>query len=269
MKKTSIIGITILLVFLVLGWSQGHAYNPATDVSSWAQVDKTIKHPYYRESKWSYDLYMSSGVYLFVLKSGIQPIWNASGTNARKLQSDHKFDLVTNGWYFTYHGPTNSFQPAGRIVNGIRVIRSMVKEFFSKWLDKNLAVTLIYRHKSNTVELSHNDLVVPTTGIWARYTGPQIIQSGQTLTWINANISHWQRKATRTFMIVDKDGNPHLWATIQWYTLPALAAKIQEMKVFYGQYHVINLDGWSSTSLAAGTRYWNSRARLPWFFGVK
>ncbi len=260
----------LIAIIVLLGWiSQTYAYNPATDVSSWARVDNTIKHPYYRESKWSYDLYMSSGVYLFALKSTIQPIWNASGTNARKLQSDYKFDLVTNGGYFTYHGPTNSFQPAGRIVDGIRVIRSMVKEFFSKWLDKNLAVTLIYRNKSNTVELSHNDIVVPTTGIWARYTGPQIIQSGQILTDITANISHRQRKATRTFLIIDMNGKPHLWVTIEWYTLPALAAKIQEMKVFYWKYHVVNMDWWSSTALAAGTRYWNSRSRLPWFFGVK
>jgi hypothetical protein len=153
---------------------------------------------------------MSSGVYLRVLKSGIQPIWNASGTNARKLQSDYKFDLVTNGGYFTYDGGTNTFMPAGRIVDGLRVIRSMVKEFWAKDLDKNLKVVLNYNRSNNTIRVSNSDLIVPTTGIYARYSGPQIIQSGQTLTGINANLSHRQRRATRTFMIVDKDGNPHL-----------------------------------------------------------
>jgi hypothetical protein len=259
----------IALIVLWIWINQTYAYDPATDVSSWARVDKTINHRYYRESKWSYDLYMSSGVYLFVLKSGIQPIWNASGTNAKKLQTDNAFDLVTNGGYFTYHGATNSFQPAGRIVDGVRVIRSMVKEFWAKDLDKNLKVILNYNRNSNTISLSNSDLVVPTTGIWAWYSGPQLIQSGQTLTGINANLSHRQRRAVRTFMIVDMDGKPHLWVSITGYTLPALAAKIQEMKVFYWQYHVVNMDGGSSTALAAGTRYWNTKARLPWFFGVK
>jgi hypothetical protein len=258
----------VLLWVLWLGGS-AYAYDPATDVSSWARVDKTIKHPHYRESKWSYDLYISSGVYLRVLKSPLQPIRISTGATARSLQSKYGFDLTVNGGYFTYDSPTNTFIPAGRIVDGLRVIRSMVKEFWAKDLDKNLKVVLIYNKYNNILRVTSNDLIVPTTGTYARYTGPQIIQSGQTLTWINANLSHRQRRATRTFMIVDKDGYPHLWVAIQWYTLNSLATKIQEMKVFYWQYHVINMDGWSSTAFAAGTRYWSSRVRLPWFFGVK
>lgn len=261
----------LIFIVTIYVWLIGfvYSYDPSIDVSSWAWVDRSIKHPLYRESKWPYDLYISSGTYLFVLHTWLTTTRFTNGTNARKLQSDYGFDLVINGGYFTYDKPSNSFMPAWRIVDGIRVIRSMVKEFFSKWLDKNLAVTLIYDRAKNIVSISDNDLVVPNTGTYAFYTWPQIIQSWQVMSGIDSKISHRQRKAVRTFMIIDKDGNPHLWATIQWYTLPDLAKKIQEMKVFYGQYHVINLDGWSSTSFAAGTRYWNSRARLPRFFGVK
>ena len=262
--------ITIgIIAFLMMLWWITYAYDPVIDVSSWAKVNTTIKHPLYRESMWSYDLYISSGVYLRVLNTWLTIIRSEQGSNARTIQSNNSFDLTVNGGYFTYDSQKNTFMPAGRIIDGLRVIRSMVKEFFSSWLDKNLAVTVTYDRKSNIVTVSHNDLVIPTTGIYARYTWPQIIQSGQIMTGINNKISHRQRRATRTFMIIDKDGNPHLWVTITWYTLPALAQKIKDMKVFYGSYHVINMDGGSSTSFAAGTRYRSSRKRLPWFFGVK
>lgn len=244
-------------------------YNPSTDVSVGAWVNKTIKHPRYRESQSSYDLYMSGGVYLFILNTGLNTIRNPNGTNARKLQTDLQYDLVLNGWYFTYEWSTNSFLPAWRIVDGTKVMRSMVKEFFHKSLDVNLALTVIYDKLTNKVAVSRDDLVLPRANIFAFYAGPELIQWGQVMTGINANLSHRQRKAVRTFMIIDMDGKPHLGMTNTWYTLPELAQKIKDMKVFYGSYQVINLDGGSSTSLAAGSRYWNSSARLPWFFGVK
>lgn len=247
----------------------GTIYNPATDVSSRARVKSDITHPYYRESRWSYDLYMSSGVYLFVLNTWLQTIWNTSGTNATTVQSRSAYDLVINGGYFTYDRSINGFLPAGRIVDGRHVIRSMVKEFWAPDLDPNLWVTMVYDRARNIMRAGAQDIIVPQVGTYAFYAGPWLINNGQTMTWISANISHRQRRAVRTFMIIDMDGKPHLWVTIQWYTLPALAAKIQEMKVFYWQYQVINMDGGSSTALAAGTRYWNSRARLPRFFGVK
>jgi len=245
------------------------SYNPATDVASGSRVKSDVKHPYYRESKSSYDLYMSSGVYIFTLNTWLNTIWNASGTSVIKVQSDWGYDLVTNGGYFTYDRPSNGFMPAGRIVDGWRAIQSMVKEFWAPDLDVNLWVTMIYNRLSNTMQVTNDNLVVPNQSIYAFHSWPQLIQNGKTISSISRNLSHWQRKAVRTFMVVDMDGKPHLWVTIQWYTLPALAAKIQEMKIFYGNYQVINLDGWSSTALAAGTRYWNTNARLPWFFGIK
>lgn len=266
--KLSIKLLSIIWVLLILIWYT-HAYDPSTDVSSWSWVNTSIQHKYYRESKWSYDLYMSSGVYLRVLNTWLTTTWFTSGTTARHLQSRYGFDLTINGGYFTYDKVSNSFQPAGRIVDWLRVIKSMVKEFFSNNLDVNLYVTLLYNRLNNSVSISDKDLVVPQKDIYSFYTWPQIIQSWQVMTEINNKLSHRQRKATRTFMIVDMDGNPHLWATIQWYSLPDLAKKIQEMKVFYWQYHVINLDGWSSTSFAAGSRYRSSTKRLPRFFGVK
>lgn len=244
-------------------------YNPTTDIASGSRVKSDIKHPHYRESKSSYDLYLSGGVYLFALNTGLSTVRNPRGTTAIKTQSDWGYDLVTNGAYFTYDKPSNGFLPAGRIVDGWTAIISMVKEFWAPGLDVNLAITMIYNRKTNIMQVTRDDLVVPGDNVYAFYSWPQIISNGISSPWIMRNISHRQRKAVRTFMIVDQYGHPHLWATIQWYTLPALAAKIEEMKVWTGNYQVINMDGWSSTAIAAGTRYWNTRARLPWFFGVK
>ena len=267
MKKILLI-LSIMIVNMCAMISFGEANNSWAIISSGAWVNPTIRHPRYRESRDSYDLYISSGVYLFVLNRGIQPVWNASGTSARQLQSQWSYDLVLNGGYFTYHRDTNSFQPAWRIVHHMRVIRSMVREFFHRNLDPNLAIAIKYDIWNNKVWLSRTDIIVPREWLYWFYAWPQLIQSGQIMSHVNARTSHRQRRAVRTFMIVDMDGQPHLGMTISGYTLSELARTIQQMRVFYGQYHVVNLDGWSSTSLAAGARYWNSRARLPWFFAV-
>ena len=95
-------------------------------------------------------------------------------------------------------------------MDGLRVIRSMVKEFYAPDLDPNLAMTVVYNRSSNTVAISRDDLVMPMASRYAFYAGPQLIQNGQITTNINNNTSHRQRRAVRTFMIIDMDGKPHL-----------------------------------------------------------
>lgn len=62
-------------------------------------------------------------------------------------------------------------------MDGLRVIRSMVKEFYAPNLDPNLAMTVIYNKTNNTMSVSRDDLVIPMASRYAFYAGPQLINS--------------------------------------------------------------------------------------------
>ena len=136
-------------------------------------------------------------------------------------------------------------------------------------LDKNLGVTLFHNIVTNKRSIDRTDLVIPKPWITSFYAWPLLIQSGIMQTGIFRRLSHRARPTQRTFIVIDRSQDIVFGITTWSMTLPQIMSIITGSQLFMWAYHVINIDGWSSTAFKSQRFQFGSKKILPWWFVVE
>lgn len=222
-----------------------------------------IAPPRLTERNVSYRVTSYSGLTFVRPLSNIWMIWNDSGTRATSL-IDSWYKFVINWWYFTWN-KSWTFIPAWKL----QIWGTWIASTVNSNLDKNLWVTVLFDRKTQKRWIDRKDLVIPKPNVASFYVWPLLIQSWVVNTWVFVKTSHWLKPAERTFIVIDRNQNVVFGVSTWKITLPSLMSWIVESRLFTWQYHVVNLDWWSSTSIRTQKTSFGTRNRLPWWFGVR
>lgn len=173
-----------------------------------------------------------------------------SWSTTKELQSIYNSNFVVNGSYFWRQDWSWSFYPAW----------AMGKSGFT---------TLSYSHCEDPNLCSYYSIdtlkITASTSSWVkdwnlRSSGPWLLYSWEINNKLKNNISHWQRRTTRTALI---SPGPYFVFTQTGYTLYEFSSILKRM---FPHADAINLDGGSSTSFYSKSLAFNTRKLLPEFF---
>lgn len=180
-------------------------------------------------------------------------VFNSAGTTAQTLLEQNSWaTAVVNASYFGYSG--GLFVPAGVYALDPSPIDPSYCE-----KDKNVCELL----NLDTLSFTRFQFVVksPTISAWPVLLNKWVIPDDVSLRY-----SHRQSRNYRTVILSTRRG-PLFVVTKRQYTLPYLATYIHKL---FGNISALNLDGWSSTTLATAETtdlfQRNSQKRLPTFF---
>ena len=174
------------------------------------------------------------------------PKWSTT----KKVSQDYNAKYVINGSYFRAD-EDKDFHPAGTMgTDG--------KSKFTKDLCNDVNLCGIY--DLNTLEIQ-KDMYEGTLDWNFRSSGPLLMREGKISDNISKNISHRNRKTTRTALI--NTTTPHFIYSKTGMTLLDFTTVI---KKYFPTWSAINLDGWSSTSFYSKDVSFNSSKLLPEFF---
>ena len=232
--KSMLLLITYSIVWLaIVSWSQ-NTYPNGTKIITLEDAGITIIKPTEREI-----------------------IFNENGTTASQLWFDHYASAVINAGYFGYTWD-KKYMPAGIYTLGNTASRDVDIDPSHCRRDGNLC---------SFVDI--NSLGIHRWQDSLRWeiinSGPIMVMNGIINPDIYSSYSHRQRKTNRTILI-NTNNWPVFIITTKSYTLPQIAHYL--LWLFGSNVSIINLDGWSSTSLWTSQtwQYFNDHKPLPTFF---
>jgi len=194
----------------------------------------------------------------------IEPDWLKMVFDTDWMSADDFFELewvtVINWGYFWYEW--EKFIPAWELRLADRIIPTTIDQR----LDPNLSVRIHYDTENNSLKFSDEwDLINPPWD-YVFFAWPMIIDNwviNGDLIW---NTSHRNWKYARTFLIRKANWHPIIGISMNRINLDDLWVMLRNRAPLIGEFSVVNLDWWPSTSLKAGWFERNSDKKLPWFF---
>lgn len=219
--------------------------------------------------KWNeYQTYMNPEITIIKPKD-FSFIFNAQWTTAALVAREYSCSTVLNGTYF-WRDENRVYFPAGvrySFWNFISSPKTPIK-------DPNLKVLLasdwkkIQLYDNDTFDFS-NLVYTNTDRAWYLNAGPWLVRDGRINHNMVTDVSHWQRTATRSWILINPNGEVLFLVATKPVSIPQFITFAYVSGAWTGEFQLVNIDGWSSTSLLSPAKSFYPRKKLPSFICVQ
>lgn len=196
-------------------------------------------------------------------------IFQTEWSSAYSLVRNGQCVAALNGTYFG-RNDNKTFFPAGiRYAFG-----SLLSPIYQPATDPNLKVLLwsdwqkILFTDNDTFDFRAELLGQPQRS-WYLNTWPWLVRDGKINHSVVDFTSHWQRSATRSWILVHEDGSISFLIATQPITLPQFVTFVYTSWLGSWKFQFVNIDGGSSTSLRTPYNSYYSQKLLPAFICIQ
>lgn len=195
-------------------------------------------------------------------------IFNGIGTNASSVVYSNSYNVAINASYFWWYNDGTYFPAGVWYDNGFLISPQNMAE-----KDINLQVLAYYNNwqmqfmDNSTVDLS--TISQNTPGMYFN-AGPWLVKHGSINPDIVKSRSHRQSKTYRTAILRKADNSLYFLIATQKIDLPQFIVFVYKSELVkkWETFDLVNLDGWSSTSLWSPALKFNANKKLPLFIGI-
>lgn len=196
-------------------------------------------------------------------------MFDGQGSNVTNIANEWAYSVTINASYFGWYNDGTYF-PAGVWYDNWFLVNAQT----IPQKDINLQV-LAYYH-SGKIQFMDNDkvdlstLTQDTPGQYFN-AGPWLVKQGKINPDIVKSKSHWQSKTYRTAILRKANGKIYFMVATEKIDLPQFIVFAYNSKLVrkWEKFDLVNLDGWSSTSIRSSSYKFNATKKLPLFIWVK